>query len=140
MLLNCGIGEDSWESLGLQGEQTSQSERMLVLNSHWKDWCWSFNTLATWCEELTHWIRSWCWERLKAGGEGDDRGWDVGWHHWFDGHESEQVPGPSDGQGSLRCCSSWGHKELDMTKQLNCEALPLFSRPRFTSISFFHEN
>ena len=36
------------------------------------------NTLATWCEELTHWKRSWCWERLKAGGEGDDRGWD-GW-------------------------------------------------------------
>ena len=35
-------------------------------------------TLATWCKELTHWKRSWCWERLKAGGEGDDRGWD-GW-------------------------------------------------------------
>ena len=44
---------------------------------HWKDWCWSSNTLATWCEELTHWKRPWCWERLKAG-EGDDRGWD-GW-------------------------------------------------------------
>ena len=36
------------------------------------------NPLATWCEELTHWKRPWCWERLKAGGEGDDRGWD-GW-------------------------------------------------------------
>ena len=35
------------------------------------------NTLATWCEELTHWKRPWCWEILKAGGEGDDRGWDV---------------------------------------------------------------
>ena len=35
-------------------------------------------TLATWCEELTHWKRPWCWEGLKAGGEGDDRGWD-GW-------------------------------------------------------------
>ena len=34
--------------------------------------------LATWCEELTHWKRSWCWGRLKAGGEGDDRGCD-GW-------------------------------------------------------------
>ena len=34
------------------------------------------NPLATWCEELTHWKRPWCWERLKAGGEGDDRGWD----------------------------------------------------------------
>ena len=36
------------------------------------------DTLSTWCEELTHWKRLWCWERLKAGGEGDDRGWD-GW-------------------------------------------------------------
>ena len=47
---------------------------------HWKDWCWSWNsnTLATWCEELTHWKRPWCWESLKAGGEGDNREWD-GW-------------------------------------------------------------
>ena len=36
------------------------------------------NTLATWCEELPHLKRPWCWERLKAGGEGDGRGWD-GW-------------------------------------------------------------
>ena len=45
---------------------------------HWKDWCWSWNsnTLATWCEELTHWKRPWCWERLRAGGEGDNKGWD----------------------------------------------------------------
>ena len=50
----------------------------LVLGIHWKDWCWSWNsnTLATWWEELTHWKRPWCWERLRAGGEGDDRGWD----------------------------------------------------------------
>ena len=39
-------------------------------------WSWNSNTLATLCEELTHWKRPWCWERLKAGGEGDDRGWD----------------------------------------------------------------
>ena len=45
---------------------------------HWKDWCWSSNTLATWCKELTHWKRLWCWEGLGAGGEGDNRGWD-GW-------------------------------------------------------------
>ena len=47
---------------------------------HWKDWCWSWNVniLATWCEELTHLKRPWCWERLRAGGEGDYRGWD-GW-------------------------------------------------------------
>ena len=39
-------------------------------------WNWNSNSLATWCEELTHLKRPWCWERLKAGGEGDDRGWD----------------------------------------------------------------
>ena len=49
-------------------------------NNHWKDWCWSwnYNTLATWSEELTHWKRPWCWERLRAGEEGADRGQD-GW-------------------------------------------------------------
>ena len=41
-------------------------------------WCWNSNTLATRCKELTHWKTPWCWERLKAGGEGDDKGWD-GW-------------------------------------------------------------
>ena len=43
-----------------------------------KDWCWrwSSSSLATWCEELTHWKRLWCWERLRAG-EGGDRGWNV---------------------------------------------------------------
>ena len=80
MLLNCGVGEDSWESLVLQGDPTSPSEGKSVLNIHWKDWCWSWisNTLATWCEELTHLKRHWCWEWLKVGEEGDDRGWD-GW-------------------------------------------------------------
>ena len=50
------------------------------MNIQRKDWCysWNSNTVATWCEELTHLKRPWCWERLKAGGEGDDRGWD-GW-------------------------------------------------------------
>jgi len=51
-----------------------------TLNIYWKDWCrsWSSNTLTTWREELTHWKRPWCWERLKAGGEEADRRWD-GW-------------------------------------------------------------
>ena len=39
----------------------------------------------------------------------------VGWHHWLNGHEFEQTPGDGEGQGSLACCSPWGHKELDMT-------------------------
>ena len=52
--------------------------RKSVLGVHWKDWCWSWNsnTWATSCEELTHWRRPWCWERLRSGGEEDDRGWD----------------------------------------------------------------
>ena len=75
MLLNCGVREDSWESLGLQGDPTS-----LVLGVHWKDWGWSWNsnTLAISCEELIHWKRPWCWEGLGVGGEGEDSGWD-GW-------------------------------------------------------------
>ena len=77
MLLNYGVGEDSWESLGLQGDPTSLFWRRSALGFLWKEWCWSWNssTLATSCEELTHWKRPWCWERLRAGGEGDDRGW-----------------------------------------------------------------
>ena len=57
MLLNCGVGEDSWESLGQQGDPTSPSKRKSVLNIHWKDWYWNWssNTLATWYKELTHW-------------------------------------------------------------------------------------
>ena len=43
----------------------------------------------------------------------------VGWHHWLDGHEFEQAPGVGDGQGSLVCCSPWGHKESDTTEWLN---------------------
>ena len=52
----------------------------IALGVHWKDWCWSWNssTLATSCEDLTHWKSLWCWEGLGAGGEGDNRGWD-GW-------------------------------------------------------------
>ena len=80
LLLNCGVREDSWESLGLQGDPTSPFWRRSALGVLWKEWCWSWNssTLATSCEELTHWKRPWCWEGLGAGGEGDDRAW-AGW-------------------------------------------------------------
>ena len=80
MRLNCGVGEDSWESLGLQGDPTSPFWRRSALGFLWREWCWSWNssTLATSCEELTHWKRLWCWEGLGAGGEGDDREWN-GW-------------------------------------------------------------
>ena len=65
-----------WRRL-LRVPWTAKRSNPSVLSVHWKDWCWSwnYNTLATWWEELTHWKRPWCWGRLKAGGEGDDRGW-----------------------------------------------------------------
>ena len=67
--------QEIWEK-----DQWFQIHLELILNIHWKNWCWSWNssTMVTWCKELTHWKRPWCWERLNAGGKGDDRGWD-GW-------------------------------------------------------------
>ena len=66
--LNCNVEVDSWESLGLQGDPTSPSYRKSVLNIHWKDWCWSWNSksLATWCEELIHLKRPWGWEKTEG--------------------------------------------------------------------------
>ena len=43
----------------------------------------------------------------------------AGWHHWLNGHEFEQIPGDSEGQGSLVCCNPWGHKESDTTENNN---------------------
>ena len=48
----------------------------------------------------------------------------VGWHHQLNGHEFEQTLGDGEGQGSLACCSPWGHRESDMTEQLNNEQQP----------------
>ena len=56
------------------------------------------------------------WRREEKGTTEDEM---VGWHHWLDGHEFEYALGVGDGQGSLVCCSPWGHKQLDMTERLN---------------------
>ena len=83
---------------------------------HWKDCCWSFNTLATWFKDPFHWKRLWCWERWKAKGEGGDEMGEMDRHHyWFNGHEFEQIQEDSGGQRSLAGCSPWGHKESDIT-------------------------
>ena len=93
-----------------------------------KDWSWNSNTLATSCEELTHWKRLWRWEGLGAGGEGDDRGWD-GWmasltrwtwvwvnsgSWWWTGR-----PGVLQFMGSQRVRHDWA-TELNWTK-INCK-------------------
>ena len=81
MLLNCGFGEDSWESLGLQGDPTSPFWRRSALGFLWREWCWSCNssTLATSCEELTH------WKRLRLGGIGGRRRRGRQRMRWLDG-------------------------------------------------------
>ena len=130
-----------------------------LLSCSGKDWCWSWNssTLATSCEELTHWKRPWCWEWLKMGGEGDDRGWD-GWmasptkwawvwvnsgNLWWTGR-----PGALRFMGSQRVGHDWA-TELNWT-ELNWmwpDAMilvfqflsfkPGFSLPSFTLIKTF---
>ena len=66
-----------WRRL-LRVPWTARRSNQSILKEISPDWCWSWNsnTLTTCCRELTHLKRPWCWERLRAGGEGDDRGWD----------------------------------------------------------------
>ena len=75
--------------------------------------------LSTWGEELTHQKRPWCWEKLKAGREGDCRGWNSWMASPLNGHEFEQAPVYGERWGSLVCCSPWGCKELDIIEWLN---------------------
>ena len=119
MLLNCGVGEDSSESLGLHGGQTSP---------FW-DQPWDFfgrnnakaETLVLWPPHAKSWLigkdsdagRNWGQE--EKGTTEDEM---AGWHHWLDGRESEWIPGVGDGQGGLACCDSWGRKESDTTEWL----------------------
>ena len=150
MLLNCGVGEDSWESVGLQGDKTRKSEWKSVLNIHWKDWwgSWNSNTLATWSEELIHWKRPSCWERLKAGGEGDDRGWD-GWvasptrwtwvwvssgSSWWTGK-----PGVLQSMGSQRVGHNWATELSDWltaSMRLSVDLSAATCRPGETSLIY----
>ena len=94
--------------------------RKSVLHNHLKDWCWywSSNTLATWCDKLTHWKRHWWkdWRQEEKGMAEDEV---VGWDNQLNEHEFKQTLEDSEGQGSLACCSLWGCKESETTKRLN---------------------
>ena len=126
MLSKCGAGEDSWESLGHQGDPTSQSLRKSTLKIHWIDWYWSSNTLATWCIKPTHWKRPRCWERRQ------EEKWTTedemaGWHQWVNGHEFEQAPGVGDGQGSLACCTHGVTEGQTWLRDWRASQRPFFS-------------
>ena len=120
MLLNCGVGEDSWESLGLQGGPTHPS---------W-DQSWVFigstnvkaETPILWPLYAKNWLigkdsdagRDWGQEK-KSTKEHEM----AGWHLQLNGHEFGWTPGVGDGQGGLVCCDSWSCKESDTTARLS---------------------
>ena len=120
MLLNCGVGEDSWESLGLQGDQTSRCWRKSVPNIIGRTDAEIETPILWWSNAKNRLIgkdpdAGKYWKQEKGTTEDEM----VGWHHRLDGHEFEQALGVGDGQGGLRCCSPWGHKEPDTTERLN---------------------
>ena len=137
MLLNYDVGEDSWESLGLQGDPTSPSEG---------DRPWDFfgrndaeaETPVLWPPHVKSWLigkdsdagRDWGQE--EKGTTEDEM---AGWHHWLDGREFEWTPGVVDGQGGLACCNSWRHKESDMTERLNWTELNVQKSLRTTALA-----
>ena len=95
--------------------------KLSVLNVHWKDWCWSWNSIL-WPSDAKNWL---IWKDPDAGKDWgqEEKGMTedemVAWHHRLNGHGFGWTLGVGDGQEGLACCSSWGCKELDMTEQLN---------------------
>ena len=88
MLSNYGAGEDSWESLGLKWDQTSQYKRKSSLSMNCKDWCWNFNILATWCNIGKDPDAGKYWGQEEKEATEDEM---FGWHYWLNGHEFEQI-------------------------------------------------
>ena len=110
MLLNCGVGEESWESLGLQGE-------IHTVHSKGDQSCMFIGTTDAEAETPILWppdVKSWLiwkdpdagkdWGQEKKGTTEDEM---AGWHHRLDGHGLGWTPGVGDGQGGLVCCGSW---------------------------------
>ena len=119
MLLNWGVGEDSWECLGLKIKPVHPKGNQSWMFIGRTDAEAETDSLATWCEEQTlgkepDAEKDWRWE--EKGMTEDEM---VGWHHWLNGHAFEQPLGVSNGWGILACCSPLGCKELDMTEWLN---------------------
>ena len=113
---NCG-SESGGRVRGQWIPPAAISCRKSTLNILWKDWCWSSNTLATWCDELIIGKDPDAgkdWRREEKGTTENEM---VGWHHRLDGHEFAQALGGTDWHRSLVCCSSWGRKESASTQQ-----------------------
>ena len=122
MLLNYGVGEDSWvpwtarrsnksilkeisHGCSLEGKNDAEAETPVLWPPHAKSWLIGKDSDAA---------RDWGWE--EKGMTEDEM---AGWHHQLDGGEFEWTPGVGDGQGGLACCDSWSCKESDTTEWLN---------------------
>ena len=120
MLLNCAVGEDSWESLGLQGDPTSPFWRRSTLGFLGRNDA-KAETPVLWPPHVKSWLirknsdagRDWGQE--EKGTTEDEM---AGWHHQLDGHEFGWTLGVGDGQGGLACCNSW-ITESDTTEWLD---------------------
>ena len=121
MLLNCGVGGDSWESLGLQGDPTSPFKG----DQSWVFIGWTdaeAETPILWPPDVKSWLigkdpdAGKDWGQEEKGMTEDEM---VGCHHRLSGHGFPWTPGVGDGHGGLGCCGSWGRKESDMTGRLN---------------------
>ena len=123
MLLNCGVAKDSWvpwtarrSNQSVLKEISPEYSLMIFMTDAEAD------APILWPPDAkTRLIRKdpdaeKDWRQEEKGTTEDEM---VGWHHWLNGHEFEQVPGDSEGQGNMVCCSPWGHKESDTTEWLN---------------------
>ena len=119
MLLHCGVGEDSCESLGLQGDQPVQPKGNQAWVYTWRTDV-EAETPILWPPDVNNWL---IWKDPGAGKywrqeKGTTEYEMVGWHLQLSGHEFAWTPGVGDAQGGLACCSAWGHKQLDTTERL----------------------
>ena len=134
MLLNCGIKDDSWESLGQQGDKPvnpkGNQSWLFIGKTEYSNFqfssipissiLWKAETPMLCPPDVKNWLigkdtrKAW---RQEEKGTIDHE--EIGWHHRLDRHEFRQVLGVGDWQGSLACCSPRGHKESDMTEWLN---------------------
>ena len=121
MLSNCGAGKDSWKSLRSKGIKSVNRERN-------QPWIFIAKTDADaeapifWPSAMKRQLTGKDLDAWKDWGQ-EEKGVTVyeivGWHHWLIGHEFKQTQRDTGGQESLACYSSWGHKESNMTWQLN---------------------
>ena len=120
MLLNCGVGEDSWESLGkeIQPVHPKGNQPSIFIGRTDAE----AETPIFWPPDVKSQLirkdpdagKDWKEEEKSTT---EDKM--VGWHHWLNGHEFEQAPEIDDEQGTLGCCSPWSPKESDTTEWLN---------------------